>query len=89
MAGAPWSVNDLLWEGLSEQALAAHERGRRAEAARLWRHAWTIALTIEPDDPRRAASLNNLGLADPADARRLADAVAAWQQAEGWVARMD
>jgi hypothetical protein len=86
VADRPWHAGDLFWETWSETALALWARGRRAAAARLWRLA--ADQPMEPGDPRRAASLNNLALA-LADPRATLDAaMAAWDAAEPWVATM-
>ena len=83
-----WRLADLLWERLGEAALAAFDSGHADHAGDLWKAAQTLAEGFEPNDPRRAASLNNLAvgadLADDAGAlfRR---ALTAWEAADAWV----
>ncbi|MGH6718429.1 MAG: hypothetical protein ACREER_03860 [Alphaproteobacteria bacterium] len=89
MPSMPWCVNDVLWETLSERALETHAKGHARAADRLWRDAGAIAATFATDDPRRAASLNNLAMTAPDGVARMRAAVAAWERAAQWVARMD
>lgn len=77
--------------GAASQALAL---GRGQEADERWRVALDLAGRFRAGDPRRAASLNGLGLVlarrgDPLGARkRLEAARAAWEAAADWVEHM-
>ena len=48
------------WEKLNGAGMEAYERGRYAEAEKLWLAALKEAKTFVGDDPRLATSLNNL-----------------------------
>ena len=85
---------DRAWADLSAAALAAHEANDPVSCIAACRAAGTLLIQLPPDDPRRAASLNNLGLAAllsdaGGDARRgFLQAGIAWRRAKAWVAAM-
>ena len=59
---AGWRRRDLWWERLQERANAALAQGDARTAIRGFRHAfWLARLGFPGDDPRRAASLANMG----------------------------
>jgi hypothetical protein len=88
LAGDPWRLDEYLWETWSEAALAAHARGRRRAAARLWTSAAEAVERFPAGDPRRAASLNNHALAEDEPAAMLTAALGAWEAARSWIASM-
>ncbi len=62
---AGWQRADLSWERLQEDGNACFASGDKSGATRAWWRAWWIALqNIPASDPRRAATLANLALAD-------------------------
>ncbi|GAB4269332.1 MAG: hypothetical protein Kow0092_23320 [Deferrisomatales bacterium] len=89
-----WAGSEFQWVQVSRAAAAALARGRHAAAREACRKALRLAETFHPDDPRRAASWNNLGCArrgqgDLGDAERLyGQAMAAWEAALRWVEAM-
>lgn len=92
---APRRLSDTLWERLAEAGLAAFDAGERDAAGALWMAALAHAEGFDGDDPRRAATLNNLaavrlrrGGAGEAEGFYGA-ALDAWRAAEAWVGRMD
>ncbi len=87
---AGWRLADLLWESLTEAALAAHDAGRRAEAVRLWQEAEHHGAHFADNDPRRAATLNNAGVADGGSGAEALyrRALEAWKAADAWVGLM-
>jgi len=85
---------EILWEERCCDGLAAYGARRTENAIISWRAAALIAERFDGDDPRRAATQSNLGLAlaierrlDEADAA-CQSAAAAWQAARSWVATM-
>lgn len=86
LAAAGWSAEELYWEELNAAGLALPP----AEAADYWREAAAVAPTLfAAKDPRRATSLANLALVEPArGAALLAEAAAVWQAAGDWVAAL-
>ncbi|MGH8502145.1 MAG: hypothetical protein ACREVE_06650 [Gammaproteobacteria bacterium] len=78
---------ELRWVEICERAARAFATGRIYAAADYWRQAGDLAHVFESGDPRRAASLNNLGVAarcrgDPAQASGwYRQAEAAWWSA--------
>ena len=92
---AGWRGCDLDWERLQERALDALQAGDPTEATQLWRDAWLLAVPrFGRDDPRRATSVANLGLAarlagsEARARRRFAHALKLWGAAPDWIARM-
>jgi hypothetical protein len=85
LALAGWSEEELFWEELQATALSLLGR---ADPREHWQEAARVAATIfQPDDARRATSLANLALAEPARAPSLlAEAAAIWAASDGWVA---
>ena len=81
---AGWTPEELYWEELSATCLAL---AGKPQAEQYWREAARVAPeTFAADDPRRAASLANLALVEPAEAPRLlAEALALWQGSNGWL----
>lgn len=86
LAAAGWSPEELYWEELSAAGLALPP----AEAADYWREAAAVAPTLFAEgDPRRATSLANLALVEPARSDSLlAEASSLWQAAGAWVAAL-
>jgi hypothetical protein len=92
LAAAGWTEDDLAWERLQEEGLAALAEERWEAAAAAWAEALAIAeRAFPPGDARRAASLFNQasGLrraGRAAEAAAMADAaIAAWDAAAAWV----
>lgn len=91
MPEAGWRLADLLWERLSEAALAAFDSGHADHADELWNAAQTLAEGFATNDPRRASSLNNRAVACriAGDADEAVDlcrrALAGWTAADIWV----
>ena len=92
---AGWRRCDLAWERLQDRAHAALRDGDTAQAARLWRRAWWLAmLRLERSDPRYATSLANAGMAarltgnEALARRRYARALGLWGGVPGWVDEM-
>lgn len=87
LAAAGWTPEELYWEELSAAGLAlcGHE-----EAKDYWREAASAAGDcFAPHDPRRATSLANLALAEPARAEALlGEAVSIWDAAGSWAASL-
>lgn len=90
-AGCP----GVAWARLAEAALAAAASGDWTGASRAWEDAARLAEdAFEPRDPRRAASVGNLGCVALAAgdaacaARRWREACAQWRDAAAWVERM-
>jgi hypothetical protein len=85
LIAAGWTPEELYWEELSATGLAL---AGKAAAADYWREAARVAPeTFADDDPRRATSLANLALAEPARAGELMqEALALWQASESWLA---
>jgi tetratricopeptide (TPR) repeat protein len=88
------SRGELLWVQLCEDATSAFEDGRNIDAAKCWQDANTIAGEFEDNDPRLAASLNNLGVAcrilglfETAE-RHYREALERWKSASSWVSEM-
>lgn len=93
-AGQGWRFSDVVWERLGEAGLKAFDAQRAGVAKVLWRAAQAFARGFDAEDPRRAATLNNL-----AAARQLRGAVGeaddlyrraleVWDAAESWIDRM-
>ena len=92
---AGWRNCDLGWERMQERAHAALKAGNGADAARLWRRAWWLAmLRFSRDDPRYATSLANAGMAarltgnEVLAQRRYARALVLWSSVPTWVEGM-
>jgi hypothetical protein len=87
LALAGWSEEELYWEELSATALSLLGRENPAEH---WQEAARVAAEIfAAEDARRATSLANLALAEPARAAALlAEAQAIWAASGTWVASL-
>jgi len=87
LVAAGWSEEELYWEELSATALFLIGRGDPAEH---WQEAARVAAEIfAADDARRATSLANLALAEPArSAELLAEAGRLWVASAPWLARL-
>lgn len=85
LALAGWSEEELYWEELSATALSLLSREDPAEH---WQEAARVAAEIfAADDARRATSLANLALVEPARAAALlAEAQGVWAASSAWVA---
>jgi len=85
---------DATWADLGERALTAYHAGKYALCREACREAGALLVQLPPNDPRRAATLNNLGMAawlagSTSDAEQnFAAAGAAWRAAKAWVAAM-
>ncbi len=93
---AGWRRADLHWERLQEQGCALLLAGERVGARRCFRQAGWIALwQFGKSDPRRAATLANLALADRLAGheararRRYAKAHKLWAGVDAWIAGME
>lgn len=88
------SRSEILWEQYAEAAQAAFEAGRIDEAGSLWRAGSDLVDGLDPDDPRRAASLSHAGVVCRAEGAFEAAvalyrlSVGAWEGASAWIARM-
>ena len=92
---AGWRRADLDWEHLQERGNGLLLTGDSAEAARCFRRAgWIAFWHFGASDPRRAATLANLALADRIDGRdgrakrRYAKARRLWAETESWIEGM-
>lgn len=83
---AGWRRRDLWWERLQEAGNRDLQAGERRRAARRFLAAWWLAATLPRDDPRRATSLANAGLAarlrgaERTAERRYRDAIRLWSR---------
>ncbi|MCP4316425.1 MAG: hypothetical protein GY789_10515 [Hyphomicrobiales bacterium] len=83
------------WEAFTATAFEAYQSGRRAEAVHLWRRAGELSSTFTADDPRQAASANNLAISSLVAGQYeeavtgFAEALAMWDGAESWTERME
>ena len=83
------------WEAFSEVALTAYSCARCDEAAHYWQRAHELSEAFAPNDPRRAASLNNRAIAhfragDFATAEaRFIEALDAWEAGLDWIGSME
>ena len=84
---AGWTPEELYWEELSATGLALTGK---PQAEEYWREAARVAPEIfAADDPRRATSLANLALVEPANAAvLLTQAVDLWRASAGLVAAL-
>ncbi len=89
---AGWTNAELIWEQIQTAAAECARRGDHEEAAELWAGGLEVAREhLSDDDPRRAASLANHGVArgragGKAESRRLlAAALIGWDDGERWV----
>ena len=89
---AGWRRADLAWERLQEQGNAALRAGQTQEAIRCFRRAaWISRWRFRTPDPRRAATLANLALADrllgreARARRRYAKARRLWEEVDSWI----
>lgn len=96
LINAGWSEADLTWESAAENTAEAVSQGDAARAKQEAGQALQIArASFEPIDPRLGTSLANFALClslsgDVKDAPSLfAKALANWQGAGPWIARMD
>lgn len=85
---------ELSWVACQETASRWFEAARQQAACNEWRAGLEIAEQFSPNDPRRAASLNNLGIAlriegDYHESERFYRAAEqAWKNAALWVEQM-
>ncbi|MGQ0658514.1 MAG: hypothetical protein ACT4NU_10550 [Chromatiales bacterium] len=85
---------ELQWLQLTETAARKVTAGRHAAALECWNAACAAAQDFPADDPRRAASLSNVGVGlriagdRSRSARSYEQALDAWTAASEWVARM-
>ncbi len=85
---------ELHWVGCAMESLEFMRSGQYAKALEACRRMGELSGRFDDADPRRAASLNNLGAGlhlagDTAAAERVyREADAAWQNAQAWVAAM-
>lgn len=85
---------ELTWVRLAERGANELKAMQLTAAGKSWREAFVVAEGFADDDPRRAASLNNLGVLarvqeNAAEADQLyCDALLAWDEAHRWVAGM-
>lgn len=85
---------EISWVRLTEEGAAQLEQGNANAARESWRKARGMTSDLARDDPRRAASLNNVGIGnrltgDFALAERdYRLALQAWDSAAAWVGRM-
>ena len=93
---AGWRRADLDWERLQETGNALLLAGDRAGAVRCFRRAgWIALLRFGRSDPRRAATLANLGLADRLAGRegrarrRYARARRLWAGVDAWIGTIE
>ena len=93
---AGWRRADLDWERLQERANELLRSGDGAGAVRCFRRAARIARwRFAKSDPRRAASLANLALADRLSGReararrRYAKARRLWQGVDSWISQIE
>lgn len=88
------SSPELHWVGCALESLQRMQSGQYAQALEACRRMGELSGQFDAADPRRAASLNNLGAGlhlagDVAAAERAyREADAAWQRAAAWVAAM-
>ena len=87
---AGWTNAELIWEQIQEAAGQASVQGDHTEALELWRGAVDVAEEYLVDnDPRRATSLCNLGVAQTRageDAQELfAEALRLWDRCGPWI----
>ncbi|PKP75299.1 MAG: hypothetical protein CVT84_03750 [Alphaproteobacteria bacterium HGW-Alphaproteobacteria-6] len=87
-------ASDLIWETFAWGAEKARQAGYAEEAHEQWRLASRVAETFDAADPRRAASMDSLGVChrlagDLEHSERMhRQALELWQSAMGWVAAM-
>lgn len=83
------------WEAVETAALEAYGAARTEEACHLWRRARELSLMLPPKDPRRAASISNVGLALLIDGQMLEadaaleEAIALWENGLAWIDAME
>lgn len=83
------------WEAVETAALDAYWAARTEEACHLWHRAHELSFGLPSNDPRRATSASNVGLAllidghtKEADAA-LEEAIALWDSALAWIDTME
>lgn len=87
-------ANDLIWETFAWGAEKARHAGYAEESHDQWRLASRVAETFDAADPRRAGSMDSLGVChrlagDLERSERMhRQALELWQSAMGWVAAM-
>jgi len=87
-------ANDLIWETFAWGAEQARRAGYADESHDQWRLASRVAETFDAADPRRAGSMDSLGVChrlvgDLERSERMhRQALELWQSAMGWVAAM-
>lgn len=85
---------EISWVHLCEQGAAQLAEGDAHAARESWNRAYGIAEEFAQNDPRRAASLNNLGVGDrlignfAKAERHYQMALQNWEAAAGWVENM-
>lgn len=89
------SSRESEWEAVQSAALEAYDGARTNDACHLWRHAYEIAAGMQQNDPRRAASASNAGLALLIDGKireaksTLDEAIGLWTRSATWVDAME